>query len=442
MTAVPVHHTATTGAAWDGPGQVAKLRDDYTEADLEHLFAWVPDGADPKKSACKFPHHQVGADGLPGAANLAACESVISVLNGGMDGVDIPEGDRQGVYDHVAAHLKDGGKTPAELKSAPHGPAARNRWGAGVLDLSQRGVVPRTVEQRSRPFRGVELREAPDGTGSSRLTFLGYACVTEEPYEMQDWLGPYTEVVRGGAFTKTLGEGADVPFKINHEGMTLARTKSGTMQLAEDSTGLHVEADLDPANPQVQALRSAMDRGDIDEMSFAFWVTRQVWSPDWEQRDILEVNLNKGDVSAVNYGANPNTAGATMHARELTAHLERLTADERREVFDRLAADFQAPPALLLTRRQMLAWAQERAAELRQGKTLSADTLSCLQQVLDLVASADTAVDEAQVVLSGLMGVPNPDDAQDAEDDEDDDGEEEAKAALDLYERRARLLAL
>jgi HK97 family phage prohead protease len=128
---------------------------------------------------------------------------------------------------------------------------------------------------------------------------------------MQDFLGDYSEVVRTGAFARTLAEGADVPFKLNHNGMTLARTKSGTMRLAEDTRGLHVEADLDPANGQVRDIRSAMERGDLDEMSFAFRVTHQEWSPDWTQRDITEVDLNKGDVSIVNYGANPHTAGLT-----------------------------------------------------------------------------------------------------------------------------------
>jgi HK97 family phage prohead protease len=160
----------------------------------------------------------------------------------------------------------------------------------------------------------MELRETGDGT----LRFTGYASVTETPYEMSDWLGDYSEVVRRGAFTKTLAEGADVPFKLNHDGMTLARTKSGTMRLAEDSTGLHVEADLDPGNGQVRDIRSAMERGDLDEMSFAFRVTRQEWSPDYSQRDITEVNMNKGDVSIVNYGANPHTSGLTSLRSALT----------------------------------------------------------------------------------------------------------------------------
>ncbi len=209
-----------------------------------------------------------------------------------------------------------------------------------MTDLSARGALPKSVEQRAVPFKDVELRASSSG---NELTFTGYACVTEASYQVEDWLGPYTEVVRRGAFAKTLAEGADVPFKLNHDGITLARTKSQTMTLAEDSTGLHVEARLDPASPQVQTIRSAMERGDVDEMSFAFWVTRQEWSPDFEQRDILEVNLNKGDVSVVNYGANPATAGAKLRGRELAQHLERLSAGERREVFDRLAAEFKPP---------------------------------------------------------------------------------------------------
>lgn len=208
------------------------------------------------------------------------------------------------------------------------------------MDLSARAARPNTVERRSVPFRDVELRAKPNGTGGDTVTFRGYACVTEEGYEMQDWLGPYTEVVRSGAFSKTLGESADVPFLVNHGGLTLARTKSGTMRLSEDDTGLHTEADLDANSPHVQALRSAMDRGDVDEMSFGFWVTRQQWSPDYDQRDILEVNLNKGDVSVVNYGANPNTAGAQLNSRDVSAHLQRLSAGDRRQVFERLAAEF------------------------------------------------------------------------------------------------------
>jgi HK97 family phage prohead protease len=181
-------------------------------------------------------------------------------------------------------------------------------------DLSVRAEARDSMESRARPFDGAEIRE---DSGGKSLTFTGYASVFDSPYEVNDWLGSFNETIAPGAFARSLALGADVPFKINHDGMTLARTKSGTMQLAEDSKGLHVEARLDPANPQVQALRSAMDRGDIDEMSFAFRVTDDMWSPDYLNRSVTGADIHKGDVSAVNYGANPATAGASLRSAEI-----------------------------------------------------------------------------------------------------------------------------
>jgi HK97 family phage prohead protease len=268
------------------------------------------------------------------------------------------------------------------------------------MDLSHRAGRRNVVEQRRTPFRQMEMRAKPDGTGGELLHFSGYASVTESPYEMEDWLGDYTEVVRHGAFAKTLAEGADVPFKLNHDGITLARTKSGTLQLSEDSTGLLAEADLDPSSPAVQTIRSAMERGDLDEMSFAFRVTRQEWSPDFTQRDILEVNLNRGDVSVVNYGANPATTGATLRGRDVVSAL----------------------------------------CELRQGITLTPEAMATLGHVLQLISAADGAVDVAQPLLAEVLGVPNPD--NDPKTEPDGDEPQANGASLALYQARSRLLAL
>jgi HK97 family phage prohead protease len=215
-----------------------------------------------------------------------------------------------------------------------------------MTELASRAERKGVVEKRSVSINDMDsLISVPDGSGGETLKFRGYASVTEAAYEMSDWLGEYTETIRRGAFTKTLAEGADVPFKVNHDGLTLARTKSGTMRLAEDSTGLHVEADLDPANPDVQALRSAMTRGDVDEMSFGFRVVRQDWSPDYSERSITEVNLNKGDVSVVNYGANPATGGLTSLRGLDSADW---TEDELRAALARLEARQPAVPDLSL----------------------------------------------------------------------------------------------
>ena len=134
-----------------------------------------------------------------------------------------------------------------------------------------------------------------------------------------------------GAFKRTLaGAGPDTAFLLNHSGMTLARTKSGTLKLSEVTdgkaspisgiTGLYSEAMLDPSNMYVQAVRSAVERGDLDEMSFGFRVTRQSWNEDYTDRKIQEVSLDKGDVSLVNYGAN-DTTGGTVAIRQRSSGL-------------------------------------------------------------------------------------------------------------------------
>lgn len=118
-SAVPPHETPTAGDSWDGAAAEAALPDPLPVATAKNMYAWYDDtavdGDNIPKSGCKFPHHDVGADGQPGAANLAACSAVIGALHGGRGGADIPDTDRQGVYDHVAKHLTDGGQQPPAL---------------------------------------------------------------------------------------------------------------------------------------------------------------------------------------------------------------------------------------------------------------------------------------------------------------------------------------
>jgi hypothetical protein len=202
-------------------------------------------------------------------------------------------------------------------------------------DIAARGAQTGR-ETRQFTVRNVELRDAAGD--SSTLTLEGYACVTDSPYEMHDWLGTYTEVVRSGAFGKTLAEQDDVRLLLNHDGLPLARTKSGTLRLSEDSTGLAVNADLEPRSGLVNDIRTAMERGDLDEMSFAFQVTKQEWSPDFEQRDIQEVRLF--DVSVVTYPANPSTSVALRGIEALDA----VDDDHAREILGRLQQRFAEPP--------------------------------------------------------------------------------------------------
>ena len=183
----------------------------------------------------------------------------------------------------------------------------------------------------------LEVRAKKGASGVS--TVEGYASVTEAPFEMWDWLGPYTEVVRTGAFAKTLAENPQVQLLLNHAGLAMAYTKAGTLRLSEDTTGLHMEADVSTKRSDVGDMLAALEDGSVDEMSFAFRVTRQVWSPDFDQRDILEVDLHRGDVSVVNFGANPATSVGAMRA----ADFDLLGDDDARTLMERLQRRLTPP---------------------------------------------------------------------------------------------------
>ena len=168
------------------------------------------------------------------------------------------------------------------------------------------------VEYRGLPFVGTEVREMPDGTGKTKLRLSGYASVTEAPYKLTDWHGSFEETVAKGAFRRTLSAQPDVNLLVNHEGVSLSRTRAGTLSLHEDGTGLHAEARMDPKRPDVKILRSAIESGDLDEWSFSFRIDPggDEWSDDFSTRRITSVNMDRGaDVSVVNFGASIHTAG-------------------------------------------------------------------------------------------------------------------------------------
>jgi len=159
-----------------------------------------------------------------------------------------------------------------------------------------RWCVKKADEKRFVAFTNLEARQ--DGEGNK---LIGYASVFDSPSEPM----PFVEYVRRGAFAKTLNDGADVRLLIDHEGVPLARTKSGTLMLEEDDRGLRVEASLDPANPDAARVISAMKRGDISQMSFAFRTIKDSWNSDRSVRELKEVQLY--DVSVVTFPAYEET---------------------------------------------------------------------------------------------------------------------------------------
>ena len=158
-----------------------------------------------------------------------------------------------------------------------------------------------------RSTNGVELRAEGDSAH-----FTGYATTYDYWYEVAGGpeRGGWMEMVAKGAGSATLKRKPDVRLLVNHDGIPLARTTRGTMTLEEEDGGLFVDAPtLDLRSPLVQSVHSAMSRGDMDEMSFAFRVGTQQWNADYTERVILTYDLAvKGaDVSIVTYPANEAT---------------------------------------------------------------------------------------------------------------------------------------
>jgi len=164
----------------------------------------------------------------------------------------------------------------------------------------------------------IEMRAKPNGTAAgSNFEWNGYAAVYGVDFDMWDQNGePYTEDVAQWAAKRSLANpNLDVPFLIGHNdaGIPLARTKSGTMKLSEDTHGTHSHVpSMDGRREEVRALASAVERGDLDEMSLAFVCLEQAWDAAYEHRTVVQMDLHRGDVCAVVHGANQATAGASM----------------------------------------------------------------------------------------------------------------------------------
>src|SRR5437879_2428092 len=111
----------------------------------------------------------------------------------------------------------------------------------------------------------LETRAKANASGAK--TIGGYAAMFNS---LSGNLGGFVEVIRPGAFKRTLAEGADIRCLFNHnEDLVLGRSTSGTLRLWEDEVGLQFECDL-PNTTVANDLYESIQRKDIDQCSFGF----------------------------------------------------------------------------------------------------------------------------------------------------------------------------
>jgi HK97 family phage prohead protease len=218
MPAIRVHHTATSDGRFDGPGNEARLGESQTAEYYRSAFAWQdPDGDPQTKAAYKFIHHDVSTDAKVGAANIRACVAGIGVLNGARGGTTIPDADRDGVYRHLAAHIKDAGGTPPELKTM--------------------------TREAKRLDCNLELKQLTD-----EGTFTGDLSV----YDFVDYGG---DVTMKGCFTKSLQEsGGKIPLLLHHD----LSKQVGVLECKDGDAALEVAGTMNMALPSAQEMQSMM----------------------------------------------------------------------------------------------------------------------------------------------------------------------------------------
>ena len=136
----------------------------------------------------------------------------------------------------------------------------------------------------------LEVRSAGELRSNGR-TLYGHAA----RFNSEANLGNFVEIIRPGAFRKSLDAGTNVRALYDHESSALlGTTRGGTLQLRETPQGLAFELAL-PDTTHGRDLAILVDRGDVAGCSFGFTV------PDggdrWEERgqtlvrELLTVDL-------------------------------------------------------------------------------------------------------------------------------------------------------
>jgi hypothetical protein len=225
---------------------------------------------------------------------------------------------------------------------------------------------------------------------------------------------PFKERIAPGAFRKTLTEMPDVRLLINHEGLPLARTKNGTLTLTEDERGLRFDAELADTQ-EARDIYTLVQRGDVDQMSFAFRVIRQNWSKDKTERTLTEVSLADGDVSVVTYPAYPTTS---VEARQKIANALDAIKEGRKLDEDSIKAlrDYLSD---LLDSEDDEDMDDEEEDDIEEIEFESARAVDVVGDFVEWDASGGTARGRIEHVMrEGVLGIPDSDFSITAEEDD------------------------
>lgn len=186
-------------------------------------------------------------------------------------------------------------------------------------------------ENRAYNFE-IRSEKRDDGISTLRGTAIVYSSPT-------DIGGMFREIIEPGAL---IGANLrDVPLLVNHnaEMIPVARSRNNnansTMRLTVSEIGLEMEADLDTVrNETARALDSAVDRGDLDGMSFWFAVSEERWDDldkDYPTRHILKFDTIR-EISAVTWPAYDATSISQARSKDALDSARSALENARRQI--------------------------------------------------------------------------------------------------------------
>lgn len=194
-----------------------------------------------------------------------------------------------------------------------------------------------------KEIRYMPMEVRAEETENRGAVITGYPIVFEQEIDMGEW----REVIDAGS----IGDGSvlrDVALLANHDfGMLpLARSRrnndNSTMKLTPDQKGVAMRAALDTEhNPKAQEAYSAVTRGDITGMSFAFITNEERWE-DLDTEKPLRRIMSFSRIFEVSIVTNPAYGGTNVQAASEGEALESVRASlesARKQLMDERDAE-------------------------------------------------------------------------------------------------------
>lgn len=213
--------------------------------------------------------------------------------------------------------------------------------------------------EREVRFMPLEIRAEQDEEKGTVIE--GYPIVFDQETDLGEW----REVIDANAVSESLLR--DVALMVGHDfgSIPLAHSRrnngSGTMQLTPDKHGVKMRAALDADhNPKAAEAYSAVSRGDISGMSFAFIVNQESWE-DLDTDKPLRRITGMERIFEVSLVAFPAYPGTSVQAASDGPALESVRASL--ESARKQLAEERAMEAELDRRTAVLDWLENYAKE-------------------------------------------------------------------------------